>query len=174
MPIYIPFLCLAVSTSPILHIAKLKGGDRKYKQGKPRRKRRNSFGASLLPCLGSAYLIKYLSARVELTCNLSIVLNPYSNIPNFCCDKIRNKEDKLTKLAFLCGELAKEEHRWGSMMETEQHAPVNWYIPSTWWCKRDLVSPLKTKLRINIPFWDMMSDNLSIYISGNIKWKLKK
>ena len=48
---------------PYFHRAQPKVGDRKYKKGEARRgKDDDSFGAGLLPCLGSVCLIKDLSA----------------------------------------------------------------------------------------------------------------
>ena len=42
----------------------------------------DSFGVSLLPCLGSICLMKDLSACAELSCNFSVTLNPL-----VCCSK---------------------------------------------------------------------------------------
>ena len=56
-------LSLVVGSSPILHRAQPKVGDRKCKKGEAKRvKDDDSFGTGLLPCLGSVCLIKDLSA----------------------------------------------------------------------------------------------------------------
>ena len=71
MPICISFHWLVRGTSPTLHWAECKGGDWKYKRGKPtvidRKDEEDSFE--------KVWLIKDLSAWAELSCNLSVVLH---------------------------------------------------------------------------------------------------
>ena len=89
MPIRIPFHWLMVSTSPILHRAQGRRGDRKYKKGEAKRDHQDdAFGIGLLPCFGSVCLIKDMSAWAELSCNLSVVSHPV------VCSKFLLSRDK--------------------------------------------------------------------------------
>ena len=84
MRVCISFPWLVVGTSPVLHWAQQKGGDRKYEKREANRDEEDScFGVSLLPCLGSVCLIKDLSAWPEPSCNLSVVLNTYVHHSKF-------------------------------------------------------------------------------------------
>ena len=101
MPICISFHWLVIGTSLTLHWAECKGGDWKYKRGKPRAMDRKDEADSF----EKVCLIKDLSAWADLSCNLSVVVHLLVHRSKFLLWWDKNQGREINPLNFSTSEL---------------------------------------------------------------------